>query len=127
VCVRRFLQCVKFRSVMVFDVGKDSKHAKPWHSFDQDVLPFAVSASSARILTPVVLPSGRDREFTKPNLARDQFPTRGDKAVRAQSIRGRWNSTGFTFPCMRRGIRRCVRNCSAFPPVAMMIRWICSD
>jgi hypothetical protein len=38
----RFLQCLKLRNVCVFDIGKDCHQAKPWHCFDQDVLPFAV-------------------------------------------------------------------------------------
>jgi hypothetical protein len=38
------LQCVKLRSVCVgVDIDKNCHQAKPWHCFDQDVLPFAVS------------------------------------------------------------------------------------
>src|SRR4029077_18015937 len=43
VCVRRFLQGVKLRSIYVeIDIGKDCHQAKAWHCFDEDVLSFAV-------------------------------------------------------------------------------------
>ena len=40
-------------------------------------------------------------------VVREQFPTRGDKAVRAQSIRGRMAWKGSTCPSMRPGTPNC--------------------
>ena len=42
---------------------------------------------------------------------REPLPTRGDKAVRAQSIRGRWRWRGFTCPALHRGIPSCEPSC----------------
>ena len=52
----------------------------------------------------------RQRE-RKAWCVREQFPTRGDKAVRAQSIRGRMALDGLYVPVNARGIPRFVVNC----------------
>ena len=44
-------------------------------------------------------------------MYRKQFPTRHDKAVRAQAIRGRMSLAGFTSRCGHHGMRLSSRNC----------------
>jgi hypothetical protein len=45
------------------------------------------------------------------HVFREQFPTRGDKAIRAQSIRGGWRKKACTSRSRPNGFRRCEANC----------------
>ena len=57
----------------------------------------------------------------------EQFPTRGDKAIRAQSIRGRMALEGLYVPQPRAGIRRSAQSSSAFRLASMTTRSMRSD
>ena len=55
----------------------------------------------------------------------ETFPTRGDKAVRAQSIRGRMALHGLYVPSERvMGCRACDRSCCHSRPASTTTRWM---
>jgi hypothetical protein len=57
----------------------------------------------------------------------NEFPTRGYKGVRVQSMRGRMAMMGLRSPPTSPGIRHSVRSCCRFPPEDMTIRSTPSD